>query len=172
MSYLDRVYRAIGFKPLQSAASVASLERIEDLLGRSLPSAVREWYSNEEAVEIMVSRTSDRAVPLSDLGAVVANWYGDGPRDFLDHGQLFVMRENQGVCNWVVDLADGDDPQVLVEVDSSPNHVWQLYSPHFSEWVYTLLTDWAPKNSPMLCAQDIELAPSDLGWLRDHLNPG
>jgi hypothetical protein len=172
MTHMKRVYEALGYEPPDNSSSIAKLEQIEDILGRPLPLAVKEWYSKERAVEIMASRTCDRPVPLSRLGDVIANWYHDGPRDFLAQGQLFVMTENQGVCNWVVDLAGGDDPEVFVEADSSPNNVWKLYSPHFSEWVYTVLIDWLPKGISMLSAQDNSLADSDLAWLRDHLEPG
>jgi hypothetical protein len=172
MTYMKRVYEALGYEPPDNSSSIAKLGQIENILGRPLPPAVKEWYSKEKAVEIMASRTCDRPVPLSELGDVIANWYHDGPRDFLAQGRLFLMTENQGVSNWVVDLAGGDDPEVLVEVDSSPNNVWKLYSPHFSEWVYTVLIDWPPTGASMLCAQDISLADSDLAWLRDHMESG
>jgi len=172
MKFMKRIYEALGYEPPDDSSSIGKLEQIEDILGQPLPPAVKEWYAKEKAVEIMASRTCDRPVPLCELGNIVADWYHDGPRDFLAQGRLYVMTENQGVCNWVVDLAGSDDPEVLVEVDSSPNNIWTLYSPHFSEWVYTLLTDWLPTGSSMLCAQDISLADADLAWLRDHLEPG
>jgi hypothetical protein len=170
--YLEIVYNALGYEPPESPTSDGQLRRIEDKLGRSLPAAVREWYSREHAVELMRSHTSDSPVTLGDLGEVSNAWYGDAPRDFLADGFLFVMAENQGVVNWFVDLASGDDPQVFVEDRRSPDAEWRLHSQHFSEWVYTVFIDWVPHNAPALIAQDVALAAADLTWLRETMEPG
>jgi hypothetical protein len=83
------------------------------------------------------------------------------------------MTENQGVCNWAVDLTGGDDPPVLVEVDSSPEIVWQPHSPHFSDWLSVVLTARRPESGFHLFAQDLSsLRTEDLDWLRIHFESG
>jgi hypothetical protein len=95
---------------------------------------------------------------------------GSGRRDFVGEGLLVIRIENQGVCHWAVPLDDGDDPRVLVEVDSPPDRLaWQLHAPSFSEYVFTLAWDRLAFGLPDgLAAQDEPLGQQDLALLEQR----
>ena len=147
------------------------VSELDSRCGGRLPASVKEWYSLVDSVDILAKKTSDHPVPLEDLGKVFENWYGGGRRDFVAEGYLVIMSENQGVCNWAVPLNSGEeDPPVMVEVDSSPDCLWQPFADRFSIFINTIVCDWM--DSIRLCAQDTPLTDQDLEFLRGQFKEG
>ncbi len=153
--------------PVVDEAARAAISDRERRLGVKIPAAVAEWYPLRGAVEILVGASDDEAVGLEELGEPLDGW-GGGRRDFVREGLLIIRIENQGVCHWAVPLDKGDDPQVLVEVDSPPDRLlWQLHAPNFSGYVFTLAWDRLAFGLPYgLAAQDQPLGQQDLALLK------
>ena len=147
------------------------VSELDSRCGGRLPASVKEWYSLVDSVDILAKKTSDHPVPLEELGKVFESWYGGGRRDFVAEGYLVIMSENQGVCNWAVPLNSGEeDPPVMVEVDSSPDCLWQPFADRFSIFINTIVCDWM--DSIHLCAQDTPLTDQDLEFLRGQFKEG
>ena len=158
-------------KPGFSDTNARILAERERISGRSFPAAVREWYSFDRSVELLQAYSNcDWPVPLDRLGAPAENWYGAGPRDFLQGNLLWFMTENQGVCNWAVKLDGSDDPPVMVEVDSAPNDRWRQLTASFSEFIFCQIWDHPPFLQ--CCAQEGDLAPQDLQLLNRQFASG
>jgi hypothetical protein len=158
--------------PAVSEANLRVLSERECRLGIRFPASVREWYSLEGSVALLRRFSNDdHPVELDRLGAPAEEWYGAGPRDFVAKGLLWIMTENQGVCNWAVKLDGRDDPPVVVEVDSAPNEAWLPLADTFSEFVYCQVWDYQQRK--VACsAQEIDLADSDLDYLRRTFEAG
>jgi hypothetical protein len=159
----------LGMVPLVDKAARAAIDDRERRLGVKIPAAVAEWYRLRAAVEILAGDSADDVVAIGELGEPFDGW-GSGRRDFVREGLLVIRIENQGVCHWAVPLEDGDDPRVLVEVDSPPDRlVWQLHAPSFSGYVFTLAWDRLAFGLPYgLAAQDGPLGQQDLALLEQR----
>ena len=155
--------------PFSQSATDAIQERQREL-GVSLPASVREWYSLEGAVAILRRFSNDdRPIPVSRLGEPFSDWYSGGRRDFVSEGLLLFLCENQGVCNWAVKLNGGPDPAVLVEVDTAPDAVWLPCAKSFSVFVWCQIWDHPQNGWLAVSAQEADLSPTDLGFLRSRL---
>src|SRR5262249_50671065 len=93
------VYGTASPKRSTSAAEVRALER---RLGRKLPASVREWVAYFGDLGLCAG-SQDRALRLAEWGS------GRGGVDHLPAGYLGVMIENQGCCQWAVQLDGSDD---------------------------------------------------------------
>jgi hypothetical protein len=165
--YHAATFAFLGRTPVVSAASEQMLRLVERDLGVRLPASVREWYGYAGAVEILGAQGSNPPVELAKLGELVEWWL---PYRAIDEQLLPIVYENQGVCTWAVDLADGDDPQVMVEVDSgSPPH-WQRCAAHFSEWVYLWVWDWLVNNRIVYASNTHPLSTHELDLLHRELH--
>lgn len=155
----------LGWPPTVDTAAGKAIARQERRTGVSIPAAVAEWYALPGATDLRLC--GDRVVGIDELGEPLDGW-GTGTRDFAGEGLLIIRVENQGVCHWAVPLDEGDDPRVLVEVDSRPDNViWRPYSPSFSEYVFTLAWDSLAASLPFaLAAQDGPLDEADLALLK------
>jgi len=166
---------AIELLPAQPAFSRANADTVakrEAQIGRKLPAAVREWYCLDQCVDVLREHSNcDQPVPLEQLGAAADDWYGAGPRDFLQGDLLWIMTENQGVCNWAVRLDGSDDPPVVVEVDSAPNEVWLPLASSFSEFIFCQIWDH-PQNFGQCCAQEADLTENDWQYLQNKFVAG
>ena len=166
---------AIGLLPAPpgfSSKNVAIIAERESQLNRSLPASVREWYSLDRSVDLLREYSNcDLPVPLEQLGNPSKNWYGSGARDFVHDDLLWVMAENQGVCNWAVKLDGTDDPPVVVEVDSAPSEVWRPLSSSFSEFIYCQIWDH-PKEVCRCAAKELGLTAADLEYLHRKFDSG
>ena len=169
-TFHSATYNIIGERPVVSSETRLYIEALEKRI--RFPASLKEWYSLDKAVEILSDRTTDLPVELRELGKPFDDWYGGGPCDFVSKGYLVVMRENQGVCNWAVRLNDEDDPPVVVEVDSSPDVVWQPFAESFSTFIYTLIIDSGLNNCSSLAAQDQSLSARDLKFLQENFFQG
>jgi hypothetical protein len=147
--YHEAALALLGITGATDSAAVATLAAIERQLKISLPKALVDWYSVPGAPQYLVGHTSDDIVPLEQLGQPVPNWFGSGPRDFSQRGLLLIRAENQGVCHWAIPLDQGDDPPVLVEVDTAPNERWLPHAARFSTWAYVQAWEVAAARMPV-----------------------
>lgn len=167
----EAAFRLLPAPLRRSTASVQALERREKELGLRFPASVREWYSLEGAVETLrTCSNQDRPVAVEELGAPRLKWYGVPRRDFVADGFLYLMNENQGVCQWAVRL-DGDDPEVVVAVDTAPSEVWLPHAATFSEFIRARLWDHRPAALG-LSAQDVGTRREDVEALRAAFREG
>ncbi len=144
MGYHDKAFQLLPKRPSVSRDRVELLHKREADLEINFPESVREWYVLDHAEAILRQYSnSDCPVPLTELGKPEPDWFGEGPRDFLAHGLLVFMGENQGVCDWAIKLNTGPDPTVVVQVDTAPNEVWLPCADHFSTFVYCQIWDFS-----------------------------
>ena len=153
----------------ESAAEV--VQERENQLGICFPESVREWYSLEDAVAILGTYSNDdRPVEISRLGDSFESWFGRGPRDFLSENLLVFMHENQGVCNWAIKLTGDPDPPVVNEETSAPNAIWLPCADSFSTFIWCQIWDRVGPESVGVFAQDRELSPKDLSFLKSSFH--
>lgn len=158
--------------PVFSPKNADTIAEREKQLRRVLPASVREWYSLDRSIDLLREYSNcDSPIDLDQLGAPAEDWYGSGPRDFLKDDLLWIMTENQGVCNWAVQLDGTDDPPVMVEVDSAPNENWCKLASSFSEFIYCQIWDH-PQDVAQCGAQESDLAATDLELLQRHFKSG
>ena len=125
-------FRLLGVEPSTSDAAVRDIEDAGRRVGLRLPESLREWYSNEGAIEIL-ARYSNQDWPISPRDFAVTEWQGDKLLPFKN--------ENQGVCVWAVVLDGSDDPPVYVDVDSHGTQ-WNEQAPTFSAYIYSCVWDY------------------------------
>src|SRR5437868_559831 len=118
-------FRLLGIEPQVSAAAISEVEHAERRLGFQLPSSVRQWYCNADAIGIL-ARYSNDDWPISLREFAVKEW--------KTHRLLPFKNENQGVCIWAIMLDGSDDPPVYVDVDSNGVQ-WNMQAPTFSAYV-------------------------------------
>jgi len=134
------------------------VESAERRLGFRLPPAVREWYCNEEAIDILARYShQDPPIPLKEFA--VTEWQSLRLLPF--------KYENQGVCTWSISLDGSDDPPVYVDVDSDGKQ-WNVQAPTFSAYVYACVWDYAlvMDKSALVQAQNEPLSEEAVGELR------
>ena len=179
--YHEKTLQMLSPRPVYSLTNAAILEERKRICRVGFPEALRQWYSLENATALLRQHSNDdHPVPLQELGEPVVDWYGVKHRDFLSNSLLWIMGENQGVCNWAVDLNGSDDPPVLVEVDSAPKDNWVLHAGTFSEFIYCRVWDsplWGfscSPQEPVLREYDLKLLrsrflaePTTYGWPGD-----
>src|SRR5438105_2038467 len=124
-SFHSATFRLLGIEPRLSRAAVSDVEHAERRLGFRLPASVREWYCNEEAIDIL-AKYSNQDSPIPLLEFAVKEW--------KEHRLVAFKYENQGVCVWALLLEDSDDPPVYVDVDSNGAH-WNMLAPSFSAYI-------------------------------------
>jgi len=127
-------------------------------LGIRLPPSVRDWYCNEEAIDILAKYSNqDPPIPLEKFA--VTEW---------NSLRLLPFKyENQGVCTWSILLDGSDDPPVYVDVDSDGKQ-WNMQATTFSAYVYACVWDYASvMDQPALVqAQNEPLSEEAVGELR------
>jgi hypothetical protein len=159
-----------------SPAALKLLEEREAACGITLPASLREWYSLEDAVDILARHSNDdHPVPLALLGQIAPLETDPG---LHVAGRLLVMRENQSVCSWVVQLDGSDGPPMLVGMDDDtaadgePPVVWRPYAETFSTFVYNWVWDWPSGDVCSVWGSDDPLAAEDLAYLRASFPEG
>jgi hypothetical protein len=126
-------FRLLASEPQVSPAALSQVEEAERRLGFRLPVSVREWYSNEDAIEILAKYSNqDPPIPLTEFA--VTEWNA--------HRLLPFKYENQGVCTWSIVLDGSDDPPVYVDVDSDGAQ-WNMQASTFSAYIYSCVWDYA-----------------------------
>lgn len=110
------------------AADIKEIEHAEKFLGFRLPKVLREFYllaGNHEAI----NDSHNRLLPVECLG--------------IEDNKLVFYQENQGVCDWAIDLSDieKDDPpvwigQYIVGQDALD---WHFDAPNLSYFLLMML---------------------------------
>lgn len=166
LKYNRDAVKLLRHLPAFSISAADLLRKREEQLRIKFPAAVVEWYSLENAVQILASHSnSDSLIEIEEFGKPFQNWYGGGPKDFLAEQLLLFMQENQGVCNWAIRLDDDADPSVVVEVDTAPNAKWIRCADHFSTFVWCQIWDHSPL-AVSVSSQEIELVDRDVCYLQ------
>jgi hypothetical protein len=102
-SFHSATFRLLGIEPHQPPAAVSEVEHAERRLGFRLPASIREWYYNEEAIDILAKCSNqDWPIPL---------WQFAAKERKMDRLLPFKY-ENQGVCVWAYLLDGSDDAPV------------------------------------------------------------
>lgn len=140
-SYYSSIFRLLGSEPHVTPAARCAVENAERRLGLQLPASVREWYCNENAIDIL-ARYSNNDWPIAIEEFAVTEWRTLRLMPFKN--------ENQGVCTWSISLDGSDDPPVFVDVDTDGAN-WILQAPTFSAFVHACIWDYVVVlNRPVL----------------------
>ena len=115
-----------------AGGSEQMLSVAEQQLGLSLPTSVREWYTDVDGQTIL-SKYSNDDTALAPVEFKVIEICGRRLVQFLI--------ENQGVCWWGFELDGSDDPPVFVDFDPPPDKLF-LYAKTFSEFTYLRVFDF------------------------------
>jgi len=119
LRYHSRTFQLLGIEPRRSPSAVEAVVRAEERMGRRLPESVREWYELENACCLLLEHSNhDPPVDVSDFGKPERDRLGGATHDLLAEDLLVFRWENQGVCTWAIRLDGGDDPPVVVDVDT------------------------------------------------------
>ncbi|HVK71851.1 MAG TPA: SMI1/KNR4 family protein [Kofleriaceae bacterium] len=157
-----------GLELRPSAAAEERVVAIEAALRRRLPASVREFLASDGWPGLLEQfSNSDQPIPVDDLRA--SRWRDYDP---VQHGVLPFMIETQGVCTWAIALDAGDDPEVLVEVDSGNPPAWQHAAPSFSLWVRCQVLDRQLLERALFAAQAAPLAEAALAQLERRFAAG
>lgn len=131
MHFHDRTIALLGPQRSSNAVPLAEIDSIESTLGFRLPPSVREWYSFQDAIEIL-RRCSNDDPPIALREFAIERW-----RSL----RLVPFRwENQGVCVWAFELDGADDPLVHVRMTDDPDG-WLPAADSFSQYIYSRVWD-------------------------------
>lgn len=165
LKYHQKTFDLLNQQPQFSQKSLSELESVSRGKGIIIPASILEWYSLENAIEILSQNSNDdHFIKIEDFGKDTEN------EGLLAEGLLLFMIENQAVCQWAIKLDNSDDPPVLAkDVDSK---TWEFCAEKFSTFVWTLIFDWnrvCQKNSCLLLAQADPITEKDLFQLQESL---
>ncbi|MCI0429836.1 MAG: SMI1/KNR4 family protein [Rhodospirillales bacterium] len=168
--FLRDIFRRADWSPLRSAAAERDLLAVERRIRRKLPSAFRELQALENGPAFLARfSNSDRPIDPNELAAPLARW----PRyDPLEKSILPFLIENQAVCVWGIRLDGGDDPPVVVEVDSGTPPRWQRCADRFTDWLRCQVHDQDLFHSALFAAQALPLNANVLSALSRHFEEG
>src|SRR5688572_27827940 len=94
-SFHSATFRLLGFTPEISSNANRILMDTESRLGQALPVSVRQWYSRNNAIQILSEHSNDDPPVAVERFRVIES----------QSRRLIVFRnENQGVCTWAVAL--------------------------------------------------------------------
>ena len=156
--------------PRPSPSAEAAVRALEARVGHSVPAALRELLVTDLWPGFLSEFSNgDEPLPVADMGAASVPWWKWDARAF---GILPFLRENQGVCTWAVPLNRGDDPPVLVEVDSGDPPTWQTAAESFSTWLRCQVEDRFVLDRAMFAAQAEPLDDSTRALIVQRFTPG
>jgi hypothetical protein len=136
---------------------------LEQRIGASIPASLRELLVSDAWPDLLRTfSNSDQPLDVGQLGTAMVRWRG---YDAVSSGVLPFMVENQGVCVWALRLSSGDDPPVVVEVDSGDPPTWQTAADSFSMWLRCQVEDYQVIQRAMFAAQAEPLTESARGAL-------
>jgi hypothetical protein len=170
MRWHNDALRIAGRSPSPLATAEAGVQALEARLGFTLPAALRELLVTDIWPEFL-HEFSNCGEPLTvaEMGTAKVQWRN---YDVRAAGILPFMRENQHVCTWALPLNLGDDPPVLVEVDSGDPPNWQTAAATFSMWVRCQVEDRLLLKRAMFAAQAEPLSESSRAALSERFALG
>jgi len=170
MVAIREVFRTAGWSLIPRDTAEAELVAVERRIGRTLPTSFREFYSLENGPSLLDHYSnSDRPMRLAALAEPLRRWQDYDP---LSENILPFMIENQGVGAWGVRLDDGDDPQVVVEMDCAVPPVWQKCADRFTDWLESQVENFRLFDSCWFSADGPELTDETLSLLRQNFEEG
>ena len=170
MTTIREVFDFASWTPIASPNSDGVLLALEHQLNRRLPSVFRELITLENGPALMAQfSNSDEPIPPVQLARPLGRWEGYDP---LGDQLLPFMVENQGVCVWAIRLDAGDDPPVVVEVDSGTPPQWQRCADRFSCWLKCQVLDHSVLRACWFAAQGDPLSAEVLSRLRHRFEEG
>jgi len=170
MVAIREVFRNAGWNPVPSGAAERGLLAVERRVARTLPAAFREFYSLENGPSLLEQYSnSDRPLRLAELGERPERWRGYDP---LDEDILPFMIENQHLGAWGIRLNGGDDPQVVVEMNSTVPPVWQRCADRFTDWLESQMENFRLFENCWFNADGPELTEESLCLLRQYFGEG
>jgi hypothetical protein len=151
MREIEQIFSRAGWSTVRRLDAEQRLQTIEKEIGRTLPTALRAFYSLEKSTSLLAHfSNADRPIVLERLATSLERWRNYDP---LQEAILPFMIENQGVCVWSVRLDDGEDPPVVVDVDSGTPPRWQLCSHGFTDWLRSQINNFRVLQSSWFVAQ-------------------
>jgi hypothetical protein len=167
---IREVFDCASWTPIASPDSESVLLALKRRLHRVLPRTFRELFALENGPALLGQfSNSDIPIPPRRLAEPLGRWPG---YDALGDQLLPFMIESQGVCVWAVRLDAGDDPPVVVEVDSGTPPRWRLCADRFSCWLKCQVLDRNLWQSCWFFAQAGPLSPEALSRLRRCFEEG
>lgn len=131
-AFHSHTFKLLECAPPESPTARAAVEKTEHRLGIRLPASVREWYSIDDAIDILAKYSNDdRPIALQEFAL----------NEWESHRLLPFKIENQGVCVWAISIDASDDPAVYVDVDSNGAQ-WNMMAPTFSSYIYACVWDY------------------------------
>jgi hypothetical protein len=170
MNAIAEIFRARGADPVEAADVRLLIAGLEQQIGNAIPRTFQQFLSLENGVELLGHFSNcDNPIPFGELGRIQEAWSGYNP---FHHNLLPFMYESQGVCTWAVALDEGDDPPVLVEIDSGVPPSWRTVADTFSLWLECQVSDWPLYPTWKFAAQAPELEETGLALLRQRFKEG
>jgi hypothetical protein len=170
MSAIAEIFRVGGANPVGAAGARSLIAGLEQRIGSVIPETFRQFLELANGAELLRRFSNcDNPIPFLELGGARTRWNGYDP---FRHKVLPFMYENQGVCTWAIPLDQGDDPHVLVEVDSGTPPQWEMAAESFSLWLECQIYDWPLYQTCMFAAQAPELDATGLALMRSSFNEG
>jgi hypothetical protein len=174
MNAIADIFRAGGAKPSELPEASALVADLERQIRSPLPGAFRQLLSLANGEELLGRFSGcDDPIPFSELGQRLAASVRWGFYDPIEHRILPFMRETQGVCTWAIPLDQGDDPPVLIEVDSDGTPEWDKLADSFSIWLECQVWDFGGIMQELaFAAQAPGLDDAGLALLRRNFEEG
>jgi hypothetical protein len=170
MASIKEIFCLAGETALPSETAETNLLAVERRIACTLPGEFREFYSMANAQDLLKEYSnSDWPMSVAELAKPMSRWRNYDP---IDDKILPFMNENQGVCVWGVRLDRGDDPPVVVEVDSGTPPRWQLCAERFTDWLEFQVDHFRVFESLWFVAQAPALTDDVLRLLRGHFEEG
>jgi SMI1/KNR4 family protein SUKH-1 len=181
MDRITEIFRLAGREPAKANGADEVVREVEHRIGMKLPSSFRQLLLFDSAMDLLRKHSGgDDPIDCSELGNRLERWdewdacgptgqYGYDP---LSDKLLPFMIENQGVCTWAVELENGDDPRVFIEVDAQGRPEWQLTATTFTDWLASRVKDHLLLESASFAAQAPELDDDGMDLLRRRFQEG
>lgn len=169
-NYHARTFELLKQVPTLSLNNLQALRAFEYRTNIKLPEAFYEWFCFEDAAELLTTcNFQSQPIQIDEFSLPLEAWWSFNP---VSGAVLPFLAENQGVCTWAIRLDSGDDPIVMIEVDSAVPPKWQLCSPGFSEWVYGVARGSLIMERVRFQAQAAALSEQDLKFLQAEFQGG
>jgi hypothetical protein len=164
MDDVEKIFSSTGWAAVHSLDAEKGLLAVEERIGRRLPSAFRTFFSLERSSAVLAHfSNTDSPIPLNMLGTSLQRWRNYDP---LKEAILPFMTENQNVCVWGVRLDAGDDPPVVVDVDSGTPPRWQVCAHSFTDWLRSQIDNFQvlKSSSNSLCKLVLWSTKAQCDW--------